>query len=625
MKKLNTVTAIAALFVVMTVGTLALGIAFQTPPHSHDHDHSAHAQHDHADHDNGDLQGAFSAQTQEYTCSMHPQFRTSDPNERCPICGMELIPVAAGGSDDEFVRIEFSGRSLALLGLQTEPVRRGSAYHEIRLTGQIDFDERALTSISAWTGGRIEKLYVNYTGAQVQANAPLVELYSPDLFVAQQELLQAHRQANQDAPAFLRDSQAMTLRAAKERLRLLGLSPEQIEQIIERGEARDRITIRAPSSGLVVTRNVSQGDYVNTGDILLQLADSRQLWALFEVFERDLAYIRVGQDLEFALGTAQERVNGEVVSIAPRIDPERRTRTVRVAIEDTQGVLVAGAFTRANVRVEESDVLTIPKSAALMTGKRAVVYVQTEPQGGEFEARSVELGRRLGDRYEVLSGVDADELIVSRGAFRIDSELQLRGRPSMMAPEGGGPTGHEHHGHGGDDSSAHDRDSHDQHGADQGRDHSAMGEQLEFDAQLHLESLFQAYHRMWEALHSDDLGAWQTAAENFYAEVDAVQWPASFSEVQELLEQGMGHAHHVTRIASARDHFFDHSQAMIALAQAGFHHGELHLMFCPMARRGLGAHWLQQDDSLLNPYFGAQMLRCGDHEGVLSGDGGQPE
>ncbi|WP_194756398.1 efflux RND transporter periplasmic adaptor subunit [Aliidiomarina indica] len=620
MKKINTVNAIAALFVVMVVGTLALGIAFQTPPHDHDHDHTAQVDHDHADHNGADLQEAFSAQAQEYTCSMHPSFRSTDPNERCPICGMELIPVAAGGSDDEFVRIEFTGRSLALLGLQTEPVQQGTAHHEIRLTGQIDFDERALTSISAWTGGRIERLYVNYSGAQVETNAPLVELYSPDLFVAQQELLQAYRQSRQQAPEFLRDSQAMTLRAARERLRLLGLSQTQIDQIIERGEARDRVTIRAPSSGLVVTRNVSQGDYVNTGDILLELADSRQLWALFEVFERDLGSIQVGQSLEFTLGSQSSALSGDVVSIAPRIDAERRTRTVRVAINQTEAGLVAGAFTRATVKIEVPDVLTIPKSAPLITGKRALVYVQTEAQGGEFEARTVELGRRLGDRYEVLSGLSAGEMIVSRGAFRIDSELQLRGRPSMMAPEGGGATGHEHHGHEIDAGNGHAHDSHETHASP-----TDMSEQVSFDAELHVEDVFQAYHHMWEALHSDDLGAWQNAAEAFYGEVAAVQWSSSLNEVQDLLEQGMGHAHHVTRIATARDHFFDHSRGMIALAQAGYHQGELHLMFCPMARRGQGAFWLQQDDSLLNPYFGAQMLRCGDHEGVLQGHGGHHE
>lgn len=615
MKKFNVVNAIAALFIVMVVGTLALGIAFQTPSHNHSHDHAAH-DHDHADHSDHDLQEAFASGVQEYTCSMHPSFRSTDPNDRCPICGMELIPVAAGGSDDEFVRIEFSGRSLALLGLQSEPVRQGHAYHEVRLTGQIEFDERALTTISAWTGGRIERLYVNYTGAYVQANEPLVELYSPELFVAQQELIQAHRQA-QGGPEFLRDSQAMTLRAARERLRLLGLTQEQINNVIERGEARDRITIRAPSAGLVVTRNISQGDYVNTGDALLELADENKLWALFEVFERDLATIQVGQEIEFTLGTGRTTYAGEVISIAPRIDADRRTRTVRVALENPGQGITPGSFTRATVQLHVDDVLTIPTSAALITGQRAVVYIQMEPEGGEFEARTVELGRRLGDRYEVLSGLEAGELIVSRGAFRIDSELQLRGRPSMMAPQGGGPTGHEHHGHGpnGDDHQAHGAS------AQAGHDDHAVAD-IRFDENLSMANLFDAYHAMWDALHSDDFSAWQAAAEQFYSEVEAVQWTSALSPVQEQVSEGKGHSHHVSGIRAARDLFFVHSQGMIALAEAGFHTDTLYRMHCPMARRGQGADWLQRGDQLLNPYFGAQMLRCGDQVAALPGQGG---
>ncbi|MFU8785055.1 efflux RND transporter periplasmic adaptor subunit [Aliidiomarina sp.] len=647
MIKVNTVNAIAVLFVVLIASTLALGVVFQAPAHGgHAHEQGHEQGHEHSDehnhvhnHDRSDnnasssaqdqaVQQAFSSTTQEYTCSMHPHFRSTDPNERCPICGMELIPVAASnGGNDEFVRIEFSGRSLALLGLQTEPVQRGNAQHEVRLSGQIEFDESALTSISAWTGGRIERLFVNYTGAHVTAQQPLLELYSPELLVAQQELLQAHRQLQQNGPEFLRDSQATTYRAARERLRLLGLSGTQIDAVISSGEVSDRITIYAPSAGLVVTRNIRQGDYVNTGDTLLELANESKLWALFEVFERDLAFIQRGQHLQFQLGNTGQSFHGQVVSIAPRIDAERRTRAVRVALTNTGNTaMVPGAFTRATVQINIEDVLSIPASAALITGIRAVVYVQINV--GEFEARTVELGRRLGDRYEVLDGLTDDELIVSRGAFRIDSELQLRGRPSMMAPEGGGATGHEQHGHGAaqdehtNDEPAGHADTSDNHAINaaannRGADHSEPA--ISFTSSLQLAPLFSAYHGMWEALHSDSLSDWQSAALEFYAAVGDVTWPSNFSTIAQQLSVGLGHAHHVSNIRAARDQFYSHSQAMIALAEAGFHEGELHLMFCPMARRGDGAYWLQESDTLLNPYFGDRMLRCGDVVRALTG------
>ena len=587
MNKKNPVTIIAVIFIIITLGATLLGVAFQTPHDDHNHDHNQETV----------ISESAEEDVQEYTCSMHPNFRSTDPNERCPICGMELIPVTRSSArDDDLTAIEFSGRSLALLDLQTYKVQRGTATQQLRLLGSLEFDERSLNAISAWTSGRIERLHVNYTGAYVEAGDPLVELYSPELYVAQQELLQAYSQGQREAPAFLADSNQTTLRAARERLRLLGLSGAQIDQIVESGEASDRILIHAPSAGLVVTRNVSQGDYVNTGDTVLELADQDRLWAVFELFERDLEYIEVGQQLEFYLQSSNQRVQGVVESLAPRIDAERRTREVRVALHAGEESLTVGTFGRALVDIEVDNVLAIPASAPLLTGSRAVVYVRVSPDSGEFEARTIEIGRRLGDSYEVLSGLEEGDIVVSRGAFRIDSELQLRGRPSMMAPQGGGAVGHDH-GAMSARETAH---------ADHEEPVVAAGESLQ------LGNLPDTYFAMWEALHGDDVDRWQAAAEDFYQAADAVNWPHNMHDVHAELSAGAGHAHHVGSLEQARELFQRHSQVMIALARAGYLDVNAYLMFCPMAFDNQGAYWLQPDRRLLNPYFGASMLRCGD-------------
>ncbi|RUO31097.1 efflux RND transporter periplasmic adaptor subunit [Aliidiomarina soli] len=594
MNKKNPVTVIAVIFVVIVLGATALGLSFQTP-HQDDHDHSQETAASEYLHQHGE------DQEQEYTCSMHPNFRSTDPNERCPICGMELIPVTTSAArDDDLTRIEFTGRSLALLDLQTYVVQRGSASAQLRMIGSLEFDERSLTAISAWTGGRIENLYVNFTGDYVEAGEPLVELYSPELYVAQQELLQAYNQAQRDAPGFLADSNQTTLRASRERLRLLGLTSTQIEKIIESGEASDRITIYAPTAGLVVTRNVSQGDYVNTGDTVLELADGDQLWAVFELFERDLQYIEVGQQLEFDLRASNERIEGVVESLGPRIDAERRTREVRVAISGSEHSLTAGSFVRALVNVEVDDVMTIPASAPLLTGDRAVVYVRVSEDSSEFEARNVEIGRKLGDSYEVLSGLAEGDHVVSRGAFRIDSELQLRGRPSMMAPQGGGAVGHDHGN--GESAGSEQQVTHEQHQESA----APTGENLQ------LGDLPRHYFAMWDALHNDDLEAWQSAATDFYQFADTIRWPHNMHDLHAELSTGAGHAHHVDSLDRARELFQLHSQAMIALARADYLEVNAYLMFCPMAFDNQGAYWLQPDNRLLNPYFGGSMLRCGD-------------
>ncbi|MCH8501319.1 MAG: efflux RND transporter periplasmic adaptor subunit [Aliidiomarina sp.] len=623
----NRTKCVVCLLTVLALFVSPIGHALQAHNHSH-----AHASGQQTSSSAQNSQALFAA-PQEYTCSMHPTFRSTDPNDRCPICGMELIPVASGGDDDgEVVRIEFSGRSLALLGLQTEPAQRGAATQDISLTGTLDYDERSLTTISAWTSGRIDRLYVNFTGAYVQQGEPLLELYSPELLVAQQDLLQAVQVARSQNPRQIQEQAELTLQAARSRLRLLGITTAQIDEIIVQGKISERVVIRAPSSGLVTGRMVSQGDYVATGEMLLQLADSDKMWLLLDVFERDLHYFQTGQTLTIEVsqpGHPRHAVQGEVVALAPRIDAQRRTREMRVALNESLSVQSAGGFVRASVQLEHADVLTIPVSAPLITGKRAVVYVQEEANSGAFAAREVELGRRLGDRYEVLSGLEAEELVVSRGAFRIDSELQLRGRPSMMSPSGGGAPVHDHGGaHGSTQGSEQGSDIGNANGNAHGNAHSAPAQTsdtaaatatIEFDASVDASSVFAAYHQMWAALHSDDLPAWQQAASDFHNAVAAVSWPSALAEQEAQLNTGAGHAHHVGRISVARDQFYDHSQAMIALAEAGYHHGELHLMFCPMARRGQGAYWLQEHDELLNPYFGSRMLRCGDHMGVLVG------
>ncbi|RUO36841.1 efflux RND transporter periplasmic adaptor subunit [Aliidiomarina shirensis] len=628
MKNINFVKIIAAVFVLIVIATTVLGIAFQTPKAGHAHAATIENSQavDHSDHDHAgeNSENPFVEEAQLYTCSMHPHFRSEDPNERCPICGMELVPVARNNEDSASTNIEFSERSLALLNVQTQPVVRKEGNQQLRVTGQLEFDERALTSISAWTGGRIERLYINFTGASVNQNDPLVEIYSPELLVAQQELLQAQKNADTTVPGFLQESNQTTLRAARERLRLLGLTQAQIDAVVESGTASDRVLIRSPSSGLVVTRNVAQGDYVNAGDSLFELADNNKMWAVFEVFERDLALVAVGQHIEFALQATGSAVHGEIISVSPRIDADRRTREVRVAIDESEQLLTAGAFTSANIQIPLGNMLMIPASAPLVTGKRAVVYVRDGEQAGSFSARTIELGRKLGDSYEVLSGLSEGELVVSRGAFLIDSELQLRGQPSMMAPEGGGATGHEHHGGNsvdqpaasaqGVDHSAHNDSAQSEHTSDSGM----VVSQNEVDS-AELAPVFAAYHKMWGALQNDNLADWQTAATDFHESVAAVNWPDSLNAVVEQLSTGAGHAHHVASISTARNQFHQHSQAMIALAEAGYHEGELHVMFCPMARSGQGASWLQQDDELLNPYYGAMMLRCGDNKGVLSG------
>jgi membrane fusion protein, copper/silver efflux system len=232
-----------------------------------------------------------------YTCSMHPQVRTPNPNDKCPICGMELIPVPADGDDmeeSELPRLRLTERAAALLNIQVWPVERRAVQMPIRLYGRVEYDETRLRTIAAWAGGRLDRLMVDSTGIEVRQGDPMVQIYSPTLIEAQEALLQAVR-AVADLRAsgipVIRETSQATLEAARERLSLLGLSPGQIQEIETQGKVANHITIHAPVSGVVTERRATQGDYVESGQLIYTLADLSQVWINLEVFEADLPWL----------------------------------------------------------------------------------------------------------------------------------------------------------------------------------------------------------------------------------------------------------------------------------------------------------------------------------------------
>jgi len=376
-----------------------------------------------------------------WTCSMHPQIRMEEPG-KCPICGMDLIPLQTTGTGDASIdpnAIQLSAEAAALANVQTTVVSRKNPVKKIQLYGTIQVDERLSQSQTSHVSGRIEKLFVTFTGESVRRGQPIATIYSPELLNAQQELIEAMK---------MKDLQPALLEAVREKLRLWKLTDEQIARIEQSGEVSPLIDVVATTSGIVISKNVNQGDYVNTGTVLFDVANLSQVWAVFDAYESDLPFLKVGDRLEYTLQSLPGKTfSGRISFINPILDPATRTAKVRVETANPRMELkpemYANALIDAPLKQYNNEVV-IPKSAILWTGKRSIVYVkQPDTEIPVFMLREIELGPSLGDAYVVLSGINDGDEVVTNGAFTIDASAQLAGKRSMMNDEVG--AGHEGH------------------------------------------------------------------------------------------------------------------------------------------------------------------------------------
>ena len=363
----------------------------------------------------------------EWICSMHPQIR-QDNFGRCPLCAMDLIPLKAGAGAADPNAVQMSDEAIALANIRTTTVGRAKPIRELRLFGTVTPNQRLVRSQSSHVNGRIERLAVSTVGENIRVGQTIATVYSPDLLNAQQELIEAKK---------LAAIQPALLNAAREKLRAWNLTEDQIEEIERSGIAAPRIDVRASVGGVVTERRVGQGDYVGVGTVLFDLVDLSSVWTVFDAFEADLPYIRVGDVVEYTLPSIPGRsFSGRVSFIEPMLDNATRTAKVRVESSNPRRELKPGMFANAVISATlrgGGEEMIIPKTAVLWTGRRSIVYVKNpDYETPTFTLREIELGPSLGGDYVVTSGIFDGEEIVTRGAFVIDASAQLEGRRSMM-------------------------------------------------------------------------------------------------------------------------------------------------------------------------------------------------
>ncbi|WKK79287.2 efflux RND transporter periplasmic adaptor subunit [Marivirga arenosa] len=525
------------------------------------------------------------AENQIWTCSMHPSVRQNEPGD-CPICGMDLIPLSESDNQDGLSAnaVSMSSTAMKLASVETATVEKAMIEKEILVAGKLQENENQEYTQSAHFPGRVEELYVNYEGEFVRKGQIIGKLYSPELLTAQEELLLAYKQ---------RENNPSYYEAAQQKLQNWKLSNQQIQSIIEAGKVKETFNIISDFSGYISKLNITEGKYLNKGEPLFELDNLSKLWVYLDVYEQDIQFVKLGSEVKFHVQSfPSKEFTSKIDFISPKVDPISRIVKVRANIQNGEGLLKPEMLVTANIQFKQFDssAIIVPKSSVMWTGKRSVVYVKEETQSGiSFTMREVDLGLALNDSFVVTSGLNEGEVIAVAGTFSIDAAAQLAGKPSMMSAK------------------------------------KMESVELSQEAKLEFKPLFDSYFELKDALIQDDFStsiskskelklAFQNVDMEVFRDDSHELWMGYHKKMQKILE----HIQHQEDIEGLRKNFIALSDWMIQLTKTFKPHNEtLYLQHCPMADNNKGADWLSREKPVMNPYFGSSMLSCGEVTEVL--------
>lgn len=559
-----------------------------------------------------------------YQSPMHPWIKSDKPGN-CTICGMKLTPVFEGekGFETDANVITLTSNAINVVNVQTEPVQVRPIERSLTVAGKIETDETRLRVISAYVDGRIDKLFVNFVGDEVEAGEPLALIYSPSLLTAEREYLTLMSQTNFTGSTALGAQHERLVEGARQRLRRLGLSNEQIARIRPDSTTNFTTQVSAPIGGTVVTRGVVEGQYVKEGDKLFEIADLSQMWFRFEVYEQDLPFIKVGDVVRVSSPALGARAfEGPITFIDPNINQETRSARVRVELQNppieqngrSRRELFNGLYAEGRIALKTDPVLAVSRSVVMQPGDGARVYV--DQGGGAYEHRPVKIGRQGEEFIEILEGLKEGDRVVSSGNLLLDSQAQIN-RTSSSSPDGSKPAAPHDHDHGA--TTTPPAATAQPTAITPAVPTTAVAEKLNEKQAGALKEFLEFVAGLNEQLAADNLNGYNerladmpkavaTLSESF-ADAPAFKEPvAKVVAESQKLKPG-------ANLASARAVHNPFSKATADLYRAARPVAPeiaTKIYRCPMyPKPGQSAFWIQAKEPLRNPFFGSEMLECG--------------
>ena len=565
----------------------------------------------HSDVEVTDASGAV----QYYTCGMHPWVILPKPGD-CPICHMKLEPIDPAKFTGD---VSISPLVVQNIGVRVQPVVTGPLVKTIRTVGTVDYAEPLVKDVNTKIGGWIEKLNVDQMGQQVKAGDPLFELYSPELYGAQEEYLLAYRNQGKVGADFVPDAaknNKQLLESSRTKLDYYDITPEQIRELEKADKPAKTMVVRSPHTGVVIEKHANQGMKIEPGMRVYRIADLSKVWVMVTVYEYQLPYVQQGQTAIMTLPYVPgQTFQGKVVYVYPYLNEKVRDVKVRLEFDNAQGILKPGMF--ANVELRNTlarERVLAPRSAIIDTGKRQVAFVSLGE--GRFEPRQVEIGVETEDGVvEIRDGLKPGEMVVTSGQFLIDSEARIREALAKMIKG---------------DMAAEQKPT----VALSGRSELKT---LPEPAAAALISILDGYLEVGQRLAADTTQGMSEPSRRIASGIDAllkVQIPddAHFWHKHEEAATIRGKALELLQandLEQARLKYADQSVALAKLLRATgvppTYGKEVQQLHCPMYQEGQGGStWLQTPGAVRNPFYGSKMLECFDKREALPVTGGEP-